>query len=178
MFLSDHSVLISKNSSSSPRWLMMSRRIPLTQQSRTNILTSDVPSNTADAIPQTSVQHAGAGRRVWGAEGVNDAGMYRITQADEERKKTSWVQANFSASPPPLCALSAVCGGRRRMIVAFAQPITGCASTTTGGASVLSYCCKSVVKIIEKEKAPQLRKMADVEMDITSRRMNNGNEHV
>lgn len=51
MFLSDHSVRISKNSSSSPRWLMMSLRIPLTQQSRTNMLTRDVPSNTADAIP-------------------------------------------------------------------------------------------------------------------------------
>lgn len=50
MFLSDHSVLISKNSSSSPRWLMMSLRIPFTQQSRTNMLTRDVPSNTADAI--------------------------------------------------------------------------------------------------------------------------------
>ncbi|MED6272356.1 hypothetical protein CHARACLAT_029455 [Characodon lateralis] len=50
MFLSDHSVRISKNSSSSPRWLIMSLRIPLTQQSRTYMLTRDVPSNTADAI--------------------------------------------------------------------------------------------------------------------------------
>lgn len=33
-------------------------------------------------------------------------------------------------------------------------------------------------KISERETVPQSRKMADVEMDIASRRMNNGNEHV
>lgn len=33
-------------------------------------------------------------------------------------------------------------------------------------------------KIIEEKQPPQLRKMADVEMDIASTRMNNGNEHV
>lgn len=61
MLRSDHSVRISKKSSSSPRGLMMSLRIPLTQQSRTNMLTRDVPSNTADAIARTSVLHAGTG---------------------------------------------------------------------------------------------------------------------
>lgn len=48
-----------------------------------------------------------------------------------------------------------------------------------------AYLCFDIVVLVwqkkkksEEEKSPQLRKMADVEMDIASTRMNNGNEHV
>nr|XP_020473166.1 serine/threonine-protein kinase PRP4 homolog [Monopterus albus] len=53
-----------------------------------------------------------------------------------------------------------------------------CAASTTEGMPVLRYLCTSEVTVIKKEKSLQLRKMADVEMDMASRRMNNGNEHV
>lgn len=111
MFLSDHSVRISKKSSSSPRWLMMSLRIPLTQQSRTNMLTSDVPSNTADAIPQTSVQHAGAGRRA--AEEVDATGFWEFKKKTWQAKRDNLGNFFFKQ----LCVL-----GRRVLI---AQAIAG-----------------------------------------------------
>lgn len=53
-----------------------------------------------------------------------------------------------------------------------------CAASTAGGVLVVRRRCICVVKLFEEEGGPQLRKMADVEMDIASRRMNYGNEHV
>lgn len=60
------------------------------------MLTSDVPSNTADAIPQTSVQHAGAGRRA--AEEVDATGFWEFKKKNLAGKEGQLRQLFFQAA--------------------------------------------------------------------------------